>query len=134
MSRPKLGFSGSFLTKVTLSNDILADVAKAKEYMKTIITHHIDKSELDEDGMYDYYYEYDIYEFCENDLSYIARSYIDEPLEVHFLKKKSKNDSDWQILEKTDLKNSLFKNAVAYFRKNGKEQIRVLSKTGYKVM
>ncbi|WP_061539484.1 hypothetical protein [Collimonas fungivorans] len=105
--------------------------------MEITSTHHIDKSELDENGMYDYYYEYDIYEFSENGLSYIARSYSDAPLDAHILKKK--NDKRWRIFGKAkykilgqaDFKNALFIKAVAHLRTQGKERISVLSKTGY---
>lgn len=105
--------------------------------MEITSTRHIEKSEPDENGVHDYCYEYDIYEFSENGLSYIARSYTDNPLEAHILKKK--NDSRWRIfgkakykiLGKADFQNPLFIEAVAYLRKQGKQQISILRKTGY---
>lgn len=45
-------------------------------------THHIDASEPDEDGMHEYYYEYDMYRFTDGALCLVARSYSDEPDEA----------------------------------------------------
>lgn len=105
--------------------------------MEITSTHHIDESEPDENGMRDYCYEYDIYEFSENGLSYIARSYTGDPLEAHILKKKDNSrwrifgKAKYKILAKADFKQPLFIEAVAYLRKQGKQRISVLRKTGY---
>ncbi|MBP1089057.1 hypothetical protein JOE39_003091 [Pseudomonas sp. PvP100] len=40
--------------------------------------HHIDASEQDKYGFYDYYYEYDMYYFTEGTLSLVARCYTDD--------------------------------------------------------
>ena len=45
--------------------------------MDVQITHHVDASEPDAQGMYDYRYEYDLYTFREGGLALVARSYTD---------------------------------------------------------
>jgi hypothetical protein len=49
-------------------------------------THHIDASDRDESGSYEYYYEYDLYRFTLGGTCLVARSYADEPNEAHFLR------------------------------------------------
>jgi len=53
--------------------------------MKVSCKHQIDASERDENGLYDWYYEYDLYEFQIGPIEVIACSYIDEPNEVSIL-------------------------------------------------
>ncbi|MFT4065614.1 hypothetical protein [Paraburkholderia sp.] len=100
--------------------------------MEVTATHHIDSSEPDENGMYDYYYEYDIYEFTDGNISYIARSYIDEPLDAHFLKMKADGEHEWRIMGDRDRDTPLFTDAVTYLRGKGKINIQCLFEGGYK--
>ena len=45
--------------------------------MQVEFSHHIDASEADAEGFYEYYYEYDIYRFTLGGLSLVVRSYSD---------------------------------------------------------
>ncbi len=99
--------------------------------MQVTVTHHIDSSEPDESGMYDYYYEYDIFDFHEDGIRYAARSYTDDPLEVHFTSIKRADKSEWELLSKSDMSTSIFERAVSYLKENGKINIRFLGEGGY---
>jgi len=77
--------------------------------------------------MYDYYYEYDIYEFIDGNTHYIARACVDEPSDAHFLKMKSEGKDLWQIIEEQDMINPPFINAVAHLKEKGKINIQYLS-------
>ncbi|EGG93159.1 hypothetical protein IMCC1989_1631 [gamma proteobacterium IMCC1989] len=52
--------------------------------MEVLKTHEIDCSEKDENGYYDWHYEYDLYEFSFGAIKLHARSYSDTPKEVSF--------------------------------------------------
>jgi hypothetical protein len=100
--------------------------------MEVTVTHHIDCSDRDESGLYEYYYEYDIFEFTGKYVAYIARAYVDEPGEAHFLKVKGDGDEDWRIMIERDKDDSLFKEAVEYLKNTGKPNIRCfMGRTGY---
>ena len=88
--------------------------------MKVRRTHHIDASELDENGYYDYYYEYDVYEFEEDGLSIIVRCYSDTPEEANFLCTKRNGEIGGFRQEHVDT--YLFKAAVEYLRSEGKSK------------
>ena len=47
------------------------------DVMQVECSHHIDASEADAEGFYEYYYEYDIYRFMLGSLSLVVRSYSD---------------------------------------------------------
>ncbi|MDR2219011.1 MAG: hypothetical protein LBE24_00335 [Methylobacillus sp.] len=91
-------------------------------------THHIDASEPDESGMYEYYYEYDIYRFKDTSICFVARSYADEPDEAHFLSAETNGNS--RFLERSDLKHPLFLSALSHLRSRGKVHIRWFSRKG----
>lgn len=97
--------------------------------MEIVKTHHIDASEPDENGLHDYYYEYDIYAFSEDGVSYVARRYTDEPEIAHFLKMRT--GQDWRLLEASDFNTAMFAEATACLRQEGAKQIQVLGKLGY---
>ncbi|MBB5408287.1 MULTISPECIES: hypothetical protein [unclassified Paraburkholderia] len=100
--------------------------------MKVIVSHHIDCSDRDENGMYEYYYECDIYEFVEGNVSYIVRAYMDEPGDAHFLKTKGDGDQDWRIMMEPDKDEPLFKEVVEHLKNIGKPNIRCfMGRTGY---
>lgn len=96
--------------------------------MKIERTRHVDASEQDESGGYDYYYEYDIYLFTDGSASLAARSYVDEPHEAHFLSIEEHGHS--RTLVDADLKRPLFQAAQSHLRREGKTDLRWLSGRG----
>jgi hypothetical protein len=95
-------------------------------------THRIDKSEPDEKGFCDYYYEYDLYELSEENSALVARSYIDTPTEVHFLRIVS--GPTWEGFSKKHRRLPLFDKAVEFLRREGKTTIRFVGRKGYEVL
>lgn len=89
---------------------------------------HVDKSDLDENGEYDYYYEFEIFEFEEHGEKIVARSYADAPAEAYFIRIESKGKA--RTLVSDDLKTALFKGATRYLEEQGKSDIRWLSGKG----
>ncbi|MBP6295259.1 MAG: hypothetical protein KA366_06015 [Hydromonas sp.] len=92
------------------------------------ISHNVEASEQDAEGFYDYYYEYDILVFSEGEVSLVARSYIDKPDEVHFLRLEAIGEH--RLLTERDMKSTLLIESVAYLRRNGKTEINWLSGRG----
>jgi hypothetical protein len=91
-------------------------------------TRQIDASEPDSSGMYEYYYEYDIYRFTAGADCVIARSYTDEPDEAHFLRIETGGMP--RIIVDSDLMCPLLIAAQAYLRAEGKVQLLWLSGRG----
>jgi hypothetical protein len=96
--------------------------------MKVNKTHHIDKSEPDENGMYDFYYDYHIYEFSEGKTKLVARSYKGDN-EAHFLRKEI--DGEKAFIDLADLESSLLSSAVEYLKNEGIETVNYLGQEGY---
>jgi hypothetical protein len=96
--------------------------------MQVNTSHHVDAGKQNAEGLYDYYYEYDILVFSDGDLSMIARSYMDTPLEAHFLKVEL--NAEQRQLTDTDLNCKLFAESVAYLLAHGKTEINWLSGRG----
>ncbi|MEI5677493.1 MULTISPECIES: hypothetical protein [unclassified Mesorhizobium] len=94
--------------------------------MNVETTHHIDASDPDENGYYDYFYEYDIFRFSDDRSTFFARSYVDTPDEVHFL--KCGPGSEERLLTARDLREPLFAEACGYLRNLGKTQINWLDR------
>ena len=88
----------------------------------------IDSSEPDESGLFDYYYEYDIYRFTDGPICLIARSYTDEPDEAHFLRVEI-NGSRRALID-SDLSHPLFLEAQSHLHSEGKVQLSWLSGRG----
>lgn len=88
----------------------------------------VDKSERDANGMYEYYYEYDIYEFVFDEYTLTARNYFDEPDEAHFLSKSIGNRRGF--VEKVDLLDENILQAISHLKKEGKKVIKYLSHEG----
>jgi hypothetical protein len=88
-------------------------------------TRQLDASELDEQGCYSYYYEYDLYRFTDGPVCLVARSYTDEPEEAHFL--CIEEEGRRRMLVNADLKRPLFVTAQAHLRAAGKTRVRWLS-------
>jgi len=91
-------------------------------------THHVDASEPDENGKYDYFYEYDIFRFTEESVCLVARSYTSEPLEAHFLRVEENGNP--RSMQDADLFQPLFLAALAHLRTEGKQQFHWLSGRG----
>lgn len=96
--------------------------------MKVDRTHHIDASEPDQAGMYDYYYEYDIYRFTDGLDALMARSYVDESDEAHFLRIEINNCS--RLMVDKDLLHPLFLAAHSHLQAEGKLHFKWLSGRG----
>lgn len=93
-------------------------------------THHVDASELDEAGYYKYYYEYDLYRFTDEPICFVARSYTDEPDEVHFL--RVEEDGRPRIMVNADLTHPVCLAAQAHLLAIGKKHLRWLGgRDGY---
>ncbi|MDD0842877.1 hypothetical protein [Pseudomonas sp. Gutcm_11s] len=96
--------------------------------MRIECTRHVDASEPNEDGAYDYHYEYDIYRFSSEALRLVARSYVDEADEAHFL--NVEDNGSTRLLRDADLNHQLFVEAAAHLRAAGKLRLRWLSGRG----
>ncbi|WP_407353306.1 hypothetical protein [Luteimonas sp. R10] len=91
-------------------------------------TRHVDASDPDDAGTYDYHYEYDIYRFSDDALCITARSYVDEPDEAHFLGVVAHGHARKMV--DSDLAQPLFIAASAYLRAHGKKDLLWLSGRG----
>ncbi|MCD9032189.1 hypothetical protein LDO32_10690 [Luteimonas sp. Y-2-2-4F] len=76
-------------------------------------TRHVDESE--EDG---YHYEYDIYRFTDGALCFVARSYVEDACEAHFLRAERRGRP--RYLRAADLRHPLFLAALDHLRGEGK--------------
>lgn len=94
--------------------------------------HHIDQGELDPNGYYEYYYEYDLYYFSSNvsaTSSLVVRHYVNENT-AHFLRKEWFGNS--KSLESQDLSSTLIIEAIDYLKSLGISNFDYLSVGGYK--
>lgn len=90
--------------------------------MQVQCSHHIDASDPDANGDYEYYYEYDIFLFSEGELTLQARSYSDESRSVSLMGLKQAGKH--RTLEYKDLQRPLVQQAVDYMRNAGKTEVR----------
>ncbi len=90
-------------------------------YFMDIKIEHIKDFEKNKDGSYKYYYEFDLYEFSDGLIKFIARSYRDTFEKVSFLKKVVGGKS--QNIEKGDFDLKLFKDAAQYLLNEGKKSL-----------
>lgn len=97
--------------------------------MRVEITHHIDCSERDATGSYDWYYEYQIFRYSENGTTLLVRSYLDEPEEAHFL--RVEQDQQGRSFQYSDSDTPLVRAAMTHLRDWGKKHIRRLGTVGY---
>lgn len=97
--------------------------------MEVKITHKVDSGEKNTEGVYDFHYEYDVYKFIDNRTCFVARSYNDEPSEVHFMKKVYFGQSGY--ITDGDLTSPLFIEATKHLKSMGKIAISYLTKNGY---
>lgn len=101
--------------------------------MDVRVTHHVDKSEQGPDGLYDYYYEYDLFEFDLGDGRVAsARRYVEEDantvsiLGVLDTTRPAPPISFYDVPEAGRI--------VANLRKRGFDQIQVLDRSGYALL
>lgn len=98
-------------------------------------SHHIDAGEQDADGLYDYYYEYDVYRFIDGEATLVARSYLDEPDAAHLLRIEEAGVG--RLLAQADLARPLVSQALDHLRQLGKRKLSWLSgrgDTGYETI
>lgn len=91
-------------------------------------TRHIDASEPDESGMYEYYYEYDMFHFRDGQICLVVRAYTDDQHEAHFLRIEENGVA--RRLVDADLNLSLFQKALAHLHTAGKSNLSWLSGRG----
>jgi hypothetical protein len=97
--------------------------------MKVNVSQHIDKSDLSENGFYDYYYDFNVYAFSEGDVIYYARSYNDQPDEAHFT--NGEREGKIFSLSDADFKTDLFIEACIYLHASAWRQLTYLGNDGY---
>jgi len=68
--------------------------------------------------MYDFYSEYDIYQFTEDNDTLIARSYTDTKSEVYFL--QIKRSGTPMLFNETNIDSSMFTKAIEHLKSEGK--------------
>ncbi|WP_207900849.1 hypothetical protein [Rhizobium azibense] len=95
--------------------------------MMVEVSHHIDASEPDADGFYDYHYEYDLFEFTDGFVTFLARAYSDEPDGAAMMTRIEGNDH--HLLTKRDLRHPLFLRAADYLRAAGKTNLDWLDRS-----
>jgi len=92
-------------------------------------SHHIDKSEPDANGMYEYYYDYYLYEFTQGALKLTARRYANES-DAHFL--GFENAGEKVFLSKRRLNEPLLLQAIDYLQSEGTRAFSYLDESeGY---
>jgi hypothetical protein len=89
--------------------------------MTVEVSHHIDASDPDADGFCDYRYEYDVFEFTDASVTFLARAYSDEPEKAAMMARIE--GQDHHLLTKRDLRHPLFIKAAAYLRASGKTDL-----------
>lgn len=91
--------------------------------MTVEVSHHIDASEPDAEGFYDYHYEYDydVFEFTDGVVTFLARAYSDEPEKAAMMTRTE--GKRHHLLTKRDLRHPLFLQAAAYLRTVGKSDL-----------
>ena len=97
--------------------------------MKIERKHIIDASEPDEQGKYQYYYEYDLYYFRSEHLALVARSYIDTASRAAFLGMEENNEN--RFLTEDDFALPFVKEAIAHLQTEGKSDLAWLTQSGY---
>ena len=80
-------------------------------------THHVDASEPDVAGLYEYFCEYDMFRFSDGSNCIVARSYVEEPDEAHFLRVEI--DGRRRSMTDADLADSLLLAAQSHLQSIG---------------
>jgi hypothetical protein len=81
-------------------------------------------------GLDRFHCEYDLYRFSDGTKVLVARSYTDEPHEVHFLRCEKRGDPDRPLIV-DDLLDPLFRTAVSHLRELGMLEISWLNVRGW---
>lgn len=97
--------------------------------MQVETTHHVEASEPDAEGNFEWHYEYDLFRFSDGKLTLLARSYTSDPDEAHFLRAESSGKA--RMLTSKDISGTLFREARLHLGKAGKEKITWLGAKGY---
>ena len=92
------------------------------DIMQVEFSHHIDASEADAEGFYEYYYEYDIYRFTLGGLSLVVRSYSDTWEQASVLRLEEAGKS--RPLQPKDLQRPLVQQAREHLQSLGKQELR----------
>lgn len=97
------------------------------------ISHHVDASAPNAQGMYDWYYEYDVFEFTDQQhaSALTVRSYSNTPFEASFI---DLNNRQHEIIALDDTLKPLFQFAIQFLKKSGKTKINYLSAHGYALL
>ena len=97
------------------------------------ISHHVDASAPNAQGMYDWYYEYDVFEFTnkQHTSALTVRSYSNTPFEASFIDLNSRQP---ECIVLDDTLKPLFLFAIQYLKKSGKTKINYLSAHGYALL
>jgi hypothetical protein len=97
--------------------------------MEVRVQHLIDKSEPDANGMYEFYYEYDLFEFAFGQRTIRARRYVEDPSDsIHILgvSDEANRAAPWLVYtvpEATEV--------VEELKRRGFRKIDVLAEGGY---
>lgn len=94
--------------------------------MTVEVSHHIDASEPDAEGFYDHHYEYDVFEFTDGVVTFLARAYSHETEKAGMMTRTEVKRH--HLLTKRDLRHPLFLKAAAYLRAVGKSDLDWLDK------
>ena len=97
--------------------------------MRTETTHHVDASEADEKGRYEWRYEYDLHRFIDEDRTLVARSYPDSTKTAQFLRFEVQGTS--MAVTQEHISDRLLQQAAAHLRNLGKTEIQYLGPEGY---
>ena len=87
--------------------------------------HCVDSMASTEKGLYEYYYEYELYRFSDGARSLVARSYTDESDEAHFLRIETSGGVESLTEESFEL--ALVQTALRHLRSIGKRKLHWLN-------
>ena len=120
VAEQKINFFYSYPELVRIRKSIRSELKSfiGKRGMIIETKHQIDSSEINENGYYDYYYEYDDYTFTLDDRALVARVYTDELESAYF--KRFELDEEIYSITKNDLRKPIFIEAIRYLRQEGK--------------
>jgi len=101
--------------------------------MKIIQEPFLDKSEQDEDGFYEYYYEGNNYEIVFDQVTYWVRSYTDEPTHLYISNRKVQ-EIEGHTFSYIPYEEETFWQLIKHFKNLGFKTFAVItsqSKNGY---
>jgi len=120
--------SGRYSSDLPISGGCEAPVIEEFPYDEQTISvsskHCVDKMGPDQDGYYDFYYDYQLFEFSLGTTTLRGRTYEDDPEEAHFL--GIEVDGQRRLLSITDFEKPLLRAAIRYFHNSGRTQLNWL--------